>query len=583
MNVRAHWILAALCAGELTLSGCGKDQAIEDVDGIQDPQIEHLSSTDRLLRVSMAVRGIRPSVADLDRVHDDPRAIDDLVDTYLASYEFGETVRDLHAELYLVRADTTFQLPVQGVLEDLEYDQIDLHESTVEAPLRLVEDVIMNDRPYTEIVTGQYAYADRVVSEIYGLPYDADGETWQKTVWTDGRPHAGVLSDSEMWRRHVSNAQNFHRGRANFVSNTFLCEDIADRDVVVLGGVDLSDPAEVADAVMSQESCTGCHQVIDPIAAVFWGYKEQLGRGAINEAYRVGCEWDWSKGEPPRGSYRIDHWCYPLRFYVVSDENLWDEWGLRPPGLFGEPARNMTELGELIARDNRFAQCTARTFYGYLGQMERMAVPFDVASDYQTTLTQNDFNIKAMVREMVMSEEFATIRVLQDPKAEVFYPGMQVIRPEQYSRTLFDLTGFRWLANQDQSGCAAGGNNCWLSVDLLNTDLYGFRSMQGGVDGYTVTSPIHTPTPTKALAMGMASDEAAGFVVEFDFSMPVTERHLLQLVEPETSDEAAIRSQLVWLHKRILGEFVGVDSQSVNLSYGLWETVYDREQNSSSA
>ena len=299
MNVRLPWILAAFCAGGLTLSGCGKDKLDDDVPDVQDPQIEQLSSTDRLVRVSMAVRGIRPSVADLDRVYDEPSAIDDIVDTYLDSDEFGETVRDLHAELYLVRADTTFQLPVLGPLEDLGYDQVHVHESTVEAPLRLVEDVIMNDRPYTEIVTGQYAYADRVVAEIYGLPYNTAGETWQKTVWTDGRPQAGVLSDSEMWRRHVSNAQNFHRGRANFVSNTFLCENIADRDVVVLGGVDLSDPAEVADAVMSQESCTGCHQVIDPIAAVFWGYKEQLGRGAINEAYRVGCEWDWSKGEPP--------------------------------------------------------------------------------------------------------------------------------------------------------------------------------------------------------------------------------------------------------------------------------------------
>ena len=541
-----------------------------------EPEVVFLEPTDHLVRASMVVRGIRPSVDELEQVAANPGALDGIVDAYLESDEFGAFIRDLHAELYLLRADTTFQLPVKGYLVERGYDQDDLHHSTVEAPLRFVEEVIREDRPYTEILTADYAYANEVVADIYGLPFNPDGPEWQHSRWTDGRPHAGLLSDSEIWRRHVSNAQNFHRARANFVSHTFLCEDIGARDVIVEGGVALNDPFEVAAAVQTQPSCIGCHQVLDPLAALFWGYKEQLKRGAINEAYRQNCEWDWDNGDPPRGSYRIDHWCYPLRFYVASDESLWDFYGLREPGYFGTPLTSMTDLGYAIAEDPRFAQCTARTFYSYMGQVERLEIPLETASALQDVLVESDFDIKTLVKTIVLSEDFRIDRVMNNADESVFAPSMQTIRPEQFARTLQDLTGFVWLANQDKGGCEAGGNNCWNDVDLLNSDLFGFRSMQGGIDGYTVTHPTHTATPTKLLSMAMAADEAAGWVVENDFNVPPESRKLLALVEVATTDEAVIRDQLAWLHKRILGEMVGPNDPAVDLSYGLWADSFDR-------
>jgi len=424
-------------------------------------------------------------------------------------------------------------------------------------------------------MTGDYAYADQVVADIYGLDFDPDGPVWQKTTWNDGRPHAGLLSDSEIWRRHVSNAQNYHRGRANFISLTFLCEDIGGRDVVVEGGVALNDPSAVAEAVWTQDSCVGCHQVLDPLAAFFHGYKEQLRRGAILQAYQMDCAWDWDNGEPPRGSYRIDHWCYPLRFYVVSDEDNWDELGLRPPGYYGESATDVTDLGALIAEDPRFAQCSVRNFAGYLGELDRMSVPLELASAWQDVFVDSGFDAKTLVKTIIMSDAWRTAKVENDPDGTVFHAGLQVIRPEQFSRTLEDLTGFRWLANQDVGGCANNGNNCWNAVDLLNSDLYGFRSMQGGLDGYTVTHPTHTATPTKAMAMALVSQEAAGWVVGNDFTSDVADRKLLTLVEASTSDENSVREQLAALHLRIHAEPLDPNSPEVDLSWGLWKGAHD--------
>ncbi|HHO53405.1 MAG TPA: DUF1592 domain-containing protein [Deltaproteobacteria bacterium] len=535
------------------------------------PVIEPLTPLEHLSRASLAVRGIRPSLDEIETIFVDPGALPRLVDTWLEGPEFGDTVEDLHAELFLLRADTNHQLPVKGILQERGYDQADVHFSTVEAPLRFVREVILEDRPYTEILTADYTVANEVVAAIYGLPFDPRGPEWQHTEWVDGRPQSGLLSDSEMWRRHVSNAANFHRGRANFVSQAFLCEDIGARDVFVAGGVDIADELAVAEAVSTQEGCVACHNALDPLAAFFWGYKEQLQRGAVLEAYELGCEWRWDNGPPPRGSYRVEHWCYPLKFYDVSEEGLWEDWHLRPPGYFGQPASDMRELGALIASDARFAECTVRNFAGYLTQTERSTLPREWIDPLTRRFVSTSFDARELVRDIVLSSEFSTARITG---GDAFAPGLQTLRPEQLARTLWDLTGFRWMADQDPAGCAQGTNTCWGAVDLLGTDLYGVRSMMGGIDGYTVTHPTHTPTPTQQLALQIVAQEAAGFVVGSDLQLPREQRRLLDQIEAGEAEEGRVRLQLARLHLRILGEHVAAWGPQVDLTYGLWAGAF---------
>jgi hypothetical protein len=115
-----------------------------------------------------------------------------------------------------------------------------------------------------------------------------------------------------------------------------------------------------------------------------------------------------------------------------------------------------------------------------------------------------------------------------------------------------------------------GSNSCWDNVDLTTTDLFGFRAMMGGVDGYTVTHPIHTPTPTHEIVLGKVARESAGFVSKLEFSRPAAERKLLTLVEPTTTDEASVRNQLVALHRRILVETLAPDSEEIDETFALW-------------
>jgi hypothetical protein len=533
----------------------------------EDPAAAGPDPVAHLVRASMVVRGTRPTVAELEAVERDPAALRGLVRAWMESEPFRATIRDMWAEILLIRNDTFLQLPALGLMEG--YDLGDIYLGTVEEPLKLVEHVVSHDLPLTELVTAQYMLTDEVTATIYGVPYDFQAGGWQLSEWPDERPRAGLLSSAQLWRRWESNGSNFHRGRANMIAGRFLCEDFESRDIVVDGGIDIADEEEVARAVLENPGCISCHQAMDPLAGFLWGYKRQIHRNYVAESILGGCEYDWSEQDPMHGpSYLPEDHCYPLRQYVTADEDDWLEWGLREPGYYGAPARDLADVGQQIATDPRFSECMARQFQGWITQTDAKAVPFEQASAMQQVLEQSSFSAKALVEAIVLSEPFA--RGTQG--------GLLAVRPEQYARAIEDLTGFRWWSAPDALDCddptrsevRRYGTQCWGDVDLSDSDVFGFRAMSGGVDGKVVLRPTRTVTPTKTLVMAQLAANAAGAVVDSDLSRPALERRLLSLVEPDTTDEAAVRAQIAWLHARVLGQRDAVDSAEVDNSYALF-------------
>ena len=73
------------------------------------------------------------------------------------------------------------------------------------------------------------------------------------------------------------------------------------------------------------------------------------------------------------------------------------------------------------------------------------------------------------------------------------------------------------------------------------------------------------------MALQQLAQEAAGHVVDADFATASpASRRLLREVAPDTRDEAAIRSQLVALHRRVLTEALDADSPAIDASFALW-------------
>ena len=156
------WVSIAL---SILLGACGNDPPAPEPAEV--PALQALSPEEQLVRASMTLRQVRPSADELAQVRNNPAALESIVDAYLESPEFLVVMRDMHAELFLLRTDTFNQLPALGLLQG--YNLQDIYVSQTEEPLKLIEHVIANDMPYTEIVTADYIMVSPYTARGYGI------------------------------------------------------------------------------------------------------------------------------------------------------------------------------------------------------------------------------------------------------------------------------------------------------------------------------------------------------------------------------------------------------------------------------
>lgn len=507
-------------------------------------------------RISMALRGTRPSEAELERVAADPEALDALVDAWMESDRFRDTVRHLHADTLLTRTPL-MNLPPLGPLEG--EDVVDIAASLTEEPLALAEDIVMSDQPYTALVTANYTMTNAINAEVFaGVGHDG-GEGWSRGAFRDGRPAAGVLSTNALWLRYPSNGQNYHRARANSVADALLCSDFLGRDIPISGDVDLSDDEAVADALNNQPECVACHQSLDPLASHFWAYRSRVNAAQVVQGYATDCQRDVT--------------CYPLPIYTPQLANSWMRAGVRGPGFYGQPSEDTGTLGQQIADDPRFAQCAVRRFVGYFAQQSPVDVPLSTVAPLQRRFVDSNFDARDLIAAIVTSDAFLAAEGQPDDGEPV---GLLAARPLQLAATIEDLTGFRYVINIDARNCADRGR-CIGDIDTVMDDAFGFRAMAGGIDGYRVTRPTHTTTPTKALLLAALAEEGAHQVVESDLAISDrSQRRLLTEIDASTTDEASVRGQLVRLHRRLYGVSIAADDPQIDEAWTLFEGALER-------
>ncbi|MEQ1508695.1 MAG: hypothetical protein ABMB14_41090, partial [Myxococcota bacterium] len=409
-----------------------------------------------LIRASMALRGVRPSIDEVEAVAGGA-PLEPIARRWLSEPTFGATIRDLHAEQLLVRFDVRNHVksvgPLRGVPEG------DLVRRLDEEPLAFVEQVVAQGRPYTEIVTADTTMADRTVAAAYGLPYDDAGPEWQELPWSDGRPAAGILSSSTVWQRFMSSTTNHHRSRANLVRSILLCDPF-------VGGSVVSDPTAL-DALADDPACGACHSELDPLSSAFFGFRDYVLPGDNVAATQAGC--------PPELAWA----CYPLKMWDPAGTVSRDDANMPPAALGDVPLDDVGDLGLAIAADPRFATCTARRFAGYLTQRPIEDVPDDEADRLADLLIDAGWDARELALAVVLDPAFLD-------------GGPQQARPEQVARTFEALTGWRWEVEPEPG---------YGEVDLALTDRYGYRSILGGLDGWNTIRPVHQPTATRELTL----------------------------------------------------------------------------------
>jgi hypothetical protein len=521
-------------------------------------ELELLGPEAQLVRVALALRGARPTAAELAAVRADPAAIDRIVDAYLDAPEFGAVVRDLWNEVLLLRVDAArFILPALGPLAGRGSEAEYLRDVS-EEPLRLIEYVAVNDRPFSEIVTADYAIASELGVAVWGAtPLDADPgarvpEGWRKVAWDSGQPMAGILSSGALWLRHPSNGTNNHRGQAELVADALLCSGFLERDVPLFNDIDLSDEQVVKTALTDDASCVSCHQTLDPLASHFFGFT-RIAAGVVRRSYDA----DGDCLKAGRGG------CYPLGEYRPQLATSYRKRTGREPDFFGLPSGDLRSLAGQIAADPRFSMCAARRFYGYFMQVDPDALPDATAAALQDAFIAGGLRVKPLVKAIVLSDDFRAVGARAGSPAAALV-GRKTTRPEQLERLVADLTGFVWRATPGNKKRGLG------EVALLQSDRFGYRAMAGGVEGFQVTEPSFAYGPTRMLVLQTLAAEAAAHVVEADFAAPRARRRLLGLIDEDDTTAAHVRAQIVGLYGRVLGERVPADGPEVDAAHALF-------------
>lgn len=509
----------------LLLLACGVDPSAGSNAGTapSDPRVDSVAtpallSTGKVLqRVSLDLRGVRPSVAEIEAVEADPAALEALVDAYLHDARFGERVRDLFSTIYLTRSDYFYV----GAADYGQTDEAAFARAVGDEPLRILSTIAETDLPYTDIVTGQWSMADESIGRAWPTDYPVDATGWQKVRYTDERPEAGILSTNGLWWRYMTNGSNANRGRANAISRILLCDDYLGKPIEFDRSVNLLDQGAVNDALKTNEGCLACHSTLDPLASYLWGFY---------------------------------YFNYDSRddttYYHPERETYWEGYTEVAPGYYGESGYDLTDLGRQIAADPRLPQCLVKQSYELLLQREAALADTQALSDLRESFLAHDLRIRPLFSAVVSTDAYRS--------------GRKLLSPDQLGTVLFDLTGFRYT---------------YAGYDMLQTDTYGLRTLAGGVDGVYSTKPADRPTATSVLVNERVAQAAASAVVAGDLAAPDAARLFtaVSLTATPASDPDGFAAQLQLLHLRLFGDRVAADGPEVQANVALWQELYVAE------
>jgi len=535
------------------------------------PDVEMLTPAQTLRKAALHLLGRLPTPEERAAVEGGGEAaLVTALDAYMQEDAFYDRLADIYNDVFF----TDTYLTRNGVqtlnsntpdfpnvvkffdkMNPLPADQIArINRAVSREPLYLVQYIVRNDKPFTDLLLAPYTVFTPDSAFLYGVDAKfedpADPNELQPGVLTITRngkalefPHAGVLT-SPMWlNRFPTTPTNRNRHRARKVYDQFLATDVL---ALASQAIDPAAGSTFANPTRDASECAKCHRVIDPIAGAFQAFDKN------NQELLL---------DPPT-------W-YPEMFAPGYGNEL------MPTEQFPTGIR---WLAERVAADPRFSLATVYTVYKALTGRKPLAYPTDTLNpDYKALIaaweTQDEllraisgefeaanYNLKLVFREILTGPYFRASNLGSAPtpqrRAELIAVGTgRLSTPELLTRKVQAIAGVRW-----------GG----AGTDLLTGE---YKILFGGIDSFDITQRLNDINQIMAAIATRMAVEVSCSATAFDFSKPAAERLLFPLVEVEDTpdfNEGAIRKNIVHLHDRILGETLAVDDPAVDATLALF-------------
>jgi len=522
----------------VALLGCGDQPEVT-----AEPAVDLLDARSQLIRLSMDLRGVHPTEQELweyDNALDDitrNRLYQEHAQEWIEDPRFLPRIKEIFNERYLVRTgDVYFDTDDIPALRDV--DDRRMADIIAGEVLSLLEYVVINDLPYSYMVTAPHTMANAELAEYWNLEReDPTAAGWTRATYTDGRPHAGMLTMTTTWQRYPSMGGNANRHRANAISKMFLCDDYLSRPIVLnRAAVDLL-TIDPENAIWESTGCQSCHASLDPMAANFFGFfNYDAEEGIESTFYRPEAEEDW-------------------RYYAGKE-----------PAYYGRPTGNIVEFAQELAEDGRFADCAVRTVWEGLTQRDLTDADWVSVSDHAESFRE-DMSIKALVLSIVNDDEYKA-RAGRTQGLNERLAGQKLVSPEQLSSYFKEKIGFTW---------GFRGRNGLVDQDM------GLPTLAGGIDSRFVTERQYTPTVGLVFIQERLAQSAAYHVAEVDLDPTrKTDAVLLRFVNIDTtpdSDEgrAAFEEQIRYLYLTITGRPLPADATEPDELIDVWKSLYSVE------
>ncbi len=449
----------------------------------------------------------------------------------------------------------------------------DYRKALLAEPMRLIEHIVRNERPFTEIVTADYFMVSPYGARGYGIfddvkdkfknPSDPFEFIPVKLKALTGRsksenqdsatgfyPHAGLLSAFQYLTRYPTTDTNRNRQRARVYFLHFLGVDVLELAARVSDAAAVS--AKFENPTMQASECVVCHKTIDPVAGLFQDYWRFADMGVYGKR---------------KGGWFKDMFAPGFEGEDMPESERW---------------RALQWLGERTAKDPRFAVAMVEHAYYILSGRKVLLPPKDLEDPLfaakrrayaeqrkqieaiATRFAATGFNFKQVLRDWVASDFYradglATAAANPARRAELDDLGLvRMLAPEQVERKVAAIFGKGWGRLKHGDG----------GLDML----------YGGIDSKEVTERAADPSGAMGAIQRILANDVACKQTALDFSRAPSDRKLFPSIEPDVvpgtaEADAQIRRAIVHLHQRIVGRFDKPDSPEVSRTFDLFAGI----------
>jgi mono/diheme cytochrome c family protein len=440
-------------------------------------------------------------------------------------------------------------------------ERVRINQAVAREPLDLINYIVRNDRPFTQILTADYTVFTPDSAFIYGVDVKFndpnDKKELQEGTLTVKRkgvdvpwPHAGILT-SPMWlNRFPTTKTNRNRHRAGVIFDHFLATNVL---ALASQAIDPDAGSQIFNPTRNNPDCSKCHRLIDPLAGAFQMFNENDQELLLDP---------------------------PVWFPEMFNPGYLNE--LMPPTEFPTGIR---WLADRVAHDPRFKLSVVYTMYRALTGQRALQYPTDSgAADYAGQLTAwetqdiilraiadkfvaADHNLKVVIREIIMTPYFRARGMKSPPSAqraaELGAVGTARLSPPELLANKIGavLGGIRWIRSD--------------KLDFLRTD---YRILYGGMDSNEITERLTDVNAVMASVAARMANEIACLATAYDFTREADQRVLFPMVElidtPDVSG-VEIKANIQHLHRQILGRDLPLSDPELSRSYELFLDTWE--------